>query len=284
MNKQTLMRKIRQAEIKIFTENYKEAQLRLRQAKKTRGHNRRWRLDSAEMYLDRAYSAQLAVPYRPRLGVFKTHRLYFNPETMHGTSYEWYDIVKEINGQVYLNTYRYSQQTSQHISMLRGLFRQLGIKYKCIEAPQGLQRLGHALEHTMYRLAEIEVKNKYARGEGWSFGHYKTLLRTLKALGVTPAPGRYKAILENVEELRRMRLARQAQKRAERKAMALIEVIPDPENQRSGEAGLHVVYPYGMGSYSEERERREALRNGFTKIFVHTTEPRHLTVVNQDAV
>ena len=85
--------------------------------------------------------------YYKRLKVYKTSNCVFNPETMHATSYRWYDLLKMINGKVVLNTYRYSTSTGKHIRDVQGVLHNLGVNYETIEAPQGLQRLEEAKNH-----------------------------------------------------------------------------------------------------------------------------------------
>lgn len=79
--------------------------------------------------------------YYKRLKLYKTSNCVFNPETMHATSYKWYDLLKMINGKVVLNTYRYSVSTGKHIRDVRGMLYKLNIPYETIEAPRGLQNL-----------------------------------------------------------------------------------------------------------------------------------------------
>ncbi len=97
--------------------------------------------------------------YYKTLKCYKASNFYFSPETMHATSYSWYDLVKKINGMNVLNTYVYSSSTSKHINKVRRLASELGIKFDLeLNAPRGLQSLDRSLE---YYSSEIRGAKEY---------------------------------------------------------------------------------------------------------------------------
>ncbi len=93
--------------------------------------------------------------YYKTLKCYKASNFYFSPETMHATSYRWYDLFKRINGQTVLNSYNYSPSTCKHISKMRKLANDLNIKIDLeIQAPRGLQNLDSAIS-----LYESEIQD-----------------------------------------------------------------------------------------------------------------------------
>jgi len=278
----------------------REAYKYARKALKARG----WKRYSAERTMDACLANltrdPLGVQWRPRLGIFKEHRVTFDYETGYGTSYEWYAIAKRIDGTQVLNTYNYSQQTSMHVSMLKTLFVQLGIKYVCIEAPRGLQDLDSARKHVLYSIALQEVSAKYSRDgktryvgakHSTNITELRNQLKTLARFNYASTPSMKRDAMELAESERRWKLERLARRRAERKAVAALIIEVDVENKRAAEAALHYI-AHSAWSWDgnkfvgniPEYERRRAVSQGFSKIIVHKTEPRHLTVVsNQGA-
>jgi hypothetical protein len=162
-------------------------------------------------YKKRAESATgLRVPYRPRLGIFKTDaRLTFDPNTLDGRSYSWYLISKKIKGHLVLNTYAYSMVTSGHSNSLRGLFKQLGLKFVEIEAPQGLQCLDIAAKRHAELYAKAVVENKYARVKSPARVRFELArLKRVKSLGGKISAKEIKAAIAYAETERSERLAR----------------------------------------------------------------------------
>ena len=97
-----------------------------------------------------------------RLNVYKASNVQFNPTTLIGTSYEWYQLARSFDGVMVLNTYNYSSSTCKHISKMRALLTTLGYREIVeIEAPQGLQNLGAAvLQYNARILSLYEDINK----------------------------------------------------------------------------------------------------------------------------
>ena len=85
--------------------------------------------------------------YFPRLGIYKSSNVTFDPVTCQGYSYKWYRLVDKIGNTVVLNTYSYSNTTIRHIYKVRRVLEDLRIQYVEIEAPAGLQNLEDALEY-----------------------------------------------------------------------------------------------------------------------------------------
>lgn len=92
--------------------------------------------------------------YRPRLKVYKNYNgsNWFNPETMTAISYGWWVYLKEINGKLVFNDYRYSVTTSKHQAQLRNL---IGKVDHVIHAPYGLQDLGSSIEYYNYQIKTL---------------------------------------------------------------------------------------------------------------------------------
>jgi hypothetical protein len=276
MNTKQVLKKIEQANKKHTKDCLKQAAWHKRRAK---GEHREYHLAQVEHYTTKArnFSNVMVLKYYSRLKIFKTGKghLDFNPETYLGHSYNWYEITKKIKNTVVLNTYRYSVTTGKQIWTLKGLFNQLGIKYKTIEAPKGLQNLEIALQHHINKLAAVELANKHKKPSRWFLGcpHVEGL-KTLATLGYKPTKKQLEAAKKQAQLNRDKELERKRQKRAHKKLLGEIILIKDDDNQRVSEAGLHVVAPYGYGDWSEKRDRQEAVSKGFKTIFVHKTEPK----------
>lgn len=259
MKKSVLLKKI------AVIEN-KRIQDLLRQVTSGRYRHTEW---YAVRHMDDMLKSGLAVHYAPRLGIFKDFhgKLTFNPETMLGHSYGWYEITKKIGNRFILNTYNYSRQTWDHVCALKQLFNQLGIQYQTIEAPTGLQNLDRALKHSVSRWAENQVKNKYRRGEKWDLDASITAsFKTLAKLGYKPTKEMRKIALKYAETSRSRRLERLA---VRRKANRL-PVIDDFNNERLNERGLHLYNYWGTATRSD---RLFAVRQGYDKIFLHRNKP-----------
>lgn len=139
-------------------------------------------------------------------------------DTFEGHSYGWYSLTKKIKGTVYLNSYRYSNQTSKHISKVRAVFRALGISFKEIQAPRGLQDLKSALQYALERYGAAEVEFKYARKKyDGGVKYWKRQLKTLEALGFKASQRAMKSAIQSAETDRTKRNERNRIKRREKK-------------------------------------------------------------------
>jgi hypothetical protein len=209
----------------------------------------------------------------------------FNPETMEGHSYRWYSLVKQIKGTVYLNTYRYSSETSKHIRRVEQVLKDLGIKYKEIEAPRGLQSIDTALAYAIRENANRMVADKYGRDKIKPRFIKDQNIKNLEALGYKVSKKALTAALKESEASRSRRLERQREERALKKAMASVRVVSDFRNLLAANAGIHVTKPYGWQGEvftnvnSLDTVRQEAVAKGFDTIYVHSAEPRRLNVV-----
>lgn len=85
--------------------------------------------------------------YFPRLNLYKSSNVTFDPVTCQGYSYKWYRLVDKIGNTVVLNTFPYSNTTIRHIYKMRRLLESLGLQWVEIEAPKGLQDLNEPAEY-----------------------------------------------------------------------------------------------------------------------------------------
>lgn len=112
---------------------------------------------------------KFVVPYRKRLGIFKTStgKVYFDPNTFAGFSYNWQCVAK-INGKVIFNNYQYSNTTTQHQWTLKSLLKQLGIKIDAYtDTRESLTYAGaSSLLQSYYRnIFRLELEEKRANAK-----------------------------------------------------------------------------------------------------------------------
>lgn len=215
----------------------------------------------------------------------------FSPESMTGHSYGWYRLVDKIKGQVVLNDFRYSSQTSIHISRVSAVMDDLGIKYICLEAPRGLQNLNAALAHEMAKQATAIVREKYARNK-YPQGLKSTLkdsekrVKILASLGVKATKAMRAKASQDAENSRLATNERARKQSALNRAMKKIEIVSDFNNEMHDANGRHLVqesqWNWKDGQFSgrvSNWDLRQAVDKGLTKIIVHSKEPRHLKIV-----
>lgn len=97
--------------------------------------------------------------FYPRLNLWKSPggNLKFDPKDMHATSYDWWSMLKRINGKLVFNSYRYSVSTAKHQSAVRGWLSANKIAVDLyIESPKGLQRLDSAIDCHMGYISRFE--------------------------------------------------------------------------------------------------------------------------------
>lgn len=163
------------------------------------------------------------IPYRPRLKDFRGHMTStsgrfsggpkdtvscsFDYETGEARSFEWYIMGRYINGHYIVNSYRYSSATSGHVSDLIKTLGILGIKYRELEAPQGLQDLDASKSHLVGSLAKEIVASKYAKkySRKSAIRFFKNQLKTLKFLGISTAEKEISRAVESAEFVRQDR-------------------------------------------------------------------------------
>lgn len=80
-----------------------------------------------------------------------------------GHSYDWWVMLKRINGKLVLNSFNYSSCTQKHISKARSVLNKLKVSFIEVPAPQGLQDLERATTHIIDNYSKAIVAEKYAR-------------------------------------------------------------------------------------------------------------------------
>lgn len=177
---------------------------------------------------ERATKFKTSLKYRPRLKYFKNgEKSGFDPMTGLGHSYDWYDLTRVFKGKLVLNTYRYSMQTCRHISDMRGLFEEMGLKYIEVEAPRGLQNLDAAYTHLVNELGRATIAKSHAvKDSSWRnrvIRDYRKQLSTLKSIGYPVSQKKVEATIQTMIEAdnqkRAEAKARGARLRAERRAL-----------------------------------------------------------------
>lgn len=237
------------------------------------------------------YRTVCGLDYRVRDGVFRNSSgsCEFNPETMYAHSYEWYDLVKVIDGVVVVNSYRYSIQTAKHIWKVQDVLKTLGIKYVELEAPRGLQDLERALRHELETQAARVVASKYGRDKRrlpYKIQDSKAL-KLLASFGYKASRAMRADHLKLAEIAREGRLERARKARAEKRAIAALEIVIDSHGTMFDEPCYHAVIPQsyawddklGFIGRVSEYVKRSAVQSGFNRIIVHRTERRHLQAV-----
>lgn len=97
--------------------------------------------------------------YFKRLGLYKASNVTFNPKTLSAHSYDWWQFVKQIDGKVIFNNYRYSQSTSKHQRKVAQVLQELGIVYETVKTVKSLANL-ETLEQVYAAHAENIEKQK----------------------------------------------------------------------------------------------------------------------------
>lgn len=228
--------------------------------------------------------------YQTRLNYFTNYKdsCGFNPETCEAHSYRWYSLARRIKGVQVLNSYRYSNQTSKHISKMRDVFSKLKIKYVELDAPRGLQDLDSALTFVANSLATAIVAHKYARIKyTYQINNFTAQAAILKKFGKRLTKKLLKKAIADAECYRRSRLERQKEQRDYLKKLNSLEIVVDAKNKLIDAAAFHVVIDNAW-AWTDENEfvgrvqdydKRRAVHKGFTKIIVHKNEPRRLSIV-----
>lgn len=232
--------------------------------------NKEYELKQVEHYQEKSLEkCQFSLKYKVRSHEFSNSRnLHVDADTLEGRSYRWYSISRVLKGTLYLNTYAYSSTTSGHVGTLRRLFRELGLKFETLEAPQGLQNLDVSMRYYQRVLAELIVKNKYAR-KPVSTKYLESKIKVLRELGIKTGRNWLKPALETAELKRRSKLdATKARKKHQLDLKAIKIVLVQPGE--TVPTGVYVEYNqyFHFGSYSENRLRERALDSGFNAIAV----------------
>lgn len=178
LTKETITKKIKQLndarldELKKYLARYKR-------------QKNAWGIEHATRSIADFKPCTTDIKYFTRLNEFKESNgnLVFSPVEMTAYSYKWYKLACVFNGKMILNTYGYSSTTSKHVCSMRALFRQLGIKYAEIQAPQGLQCLESSLKKHVQLWASDIVAQKYARKKTGVSTSNKKAIKLLESLG-----------------------------------------------------------------------------------------------------
>lgn len=70
---------------------------------------------------------------------YKASNVVLDMNTLTAWSYDWWAFLKNINGRLVFNDYRYSPSTQKHQAKVRSLLNQLGLTVVTIKCPKGLQ-------------------------------------------------------------------------------------------------------------------------------------------------
>lgn len=215
----------------------------------------------------------LALPYQIRNKIFKgcNGKLTFDPATGLALSYfNGYQIAKRINGRMVLNSYRYSVTTQGHVETLRNLFGQLGISYREIEAPKGLQDLQRALEHHTFRLAEWELKDKHSplSYEEPITRHRRAIAWLRKHTLASTFNGLMKLARQCAEDNRAQKLKEEAKARFY-KNIKFINIYDDTPEQATDAIGVHAYCGDIPGAYEQDNLRREAANATLKNVYLH---------------
>lgn len=106
--------------------------------------------------------------YRKRTKDFKSTNVWFDPNKVKATSYNWWIMLEKIKGVNVFNTYRYSTTTQRHQYKVRRTMEQVGLSVDLeIECPRGLQDLDSAIKLYERRIGMLlaEVANPRSKKE-----------------------------------------------------------------------------------------------------------------------
>jgi hypothetical protein len=178
------------------------------------------------------------LPYKVRANYFESRNVGFNPETFEGHSYRWYSLVRKFNiakskSVVVLNTYNYSFMTVQHKNKVGLILEDLGIPYKTLRAPQGLQDLSVALKYEVSFYAQELIRAKYSRGQTRGDSYFKNRmlrsstpeLKLLASLGYKASQRMRLKALADAEQQRLDRNNRIREKAALKRASAGLSLL-----------------------------------------------------------
>jgi hypothetical protein len=123
--------------------------------------------------------------FMKRAKVYQGANVSYNPETKTALSYNWWEFVKEIGGQVFFNSYHYSQSTSKHQSKVRSLLDTLGVNVDFfVHAPNGLQEPNNALEYMEKEVQKLHRDNQKGRPNSRAYSFRAEKMQELSA-GIT---------------------------------------------------------------------------------------------------
>lgn len=109
--------------------------------------------------------------YFKRLGLYKASNVTFNPKTLSAHSYDWWEFVKQVDGKVLFNTYRYSPTTARHQWKVRKLMDSLGVSFEEVAmleslcSFENLEQVYAAHTANLEKNARIKEANRIARNK-----------------------------------------------------------------------------------------------------------------------
>lgn len=85
------------------------------------------------------------------------------PDTISAYSYDWWQMLVIIKGEVFFNSYRYSVTTAKHQSALRAFLSAMKISYSELPMAKGFQDGNCELETACRELGELRIKLSHSR-------------------------------------------------------------------------------------------------------------------------
>lgn len=164
----------------------------------------------------------LAIPFRPRLGLFKgrNNKVQYNPKTGDAHSYGWWRFVAVIKGKVVFNDYQYSATTRTHQTAIKELLSELGIKIDyVVNFRSSLNEDSFFIEglKSYYKgMFESQVLLKTARDKARlrkTIRHCRLQIAKLRKAGCKFSLSQQKELKELVEKQNNERLQRKREQR-----------------------------------------------------------------------
>ncbi len=120
-----------------------------------------------------------------------TKTLTINLAEMTSYSYNWFSMLLEIDGKVFINSYKYSNTTAKHTATLRFMLQKHGIPFQEIDAPNGLteSQLPNICKYLTDEIESLKKKNSSPRARGdakkyreWDIKRYNKQLYVLSSV------------------------------------------------------------------------------------------------------
>ena len=85
--------------------------------------------------------------FNSKVGAYRAANVYFHPEKLVATSYDWWTFVKRIDGHTVFNSYGYSNTTRRHQYRVREVMRDLGLVIdREVRVPSSLSNFDNMME------------------------------------------------------------------------------------------------------------------------------------------
>lgn len=108
--------------------------------------------------------------FNSKVGAYRAANVYFHPEKLVATSYDWWTFVKRIDGHTVFNSYGYSNTTRRHQYRVREVMRDLGLVIdREVRVPSSLSNFDNMIE----LIAAHDKARKEARIERMRAGIFK---------------------------------------------------------------------------------------------------------------